>query len=76
MKRLQLSRQVMTLAIVIAATASQSTQAGTIKEIGVDGSFTMTTFNDPGFFALPIFLLKGSLSRTTRFGPVWEIEYL
>ena len=52
MKRLQLSRQVLTLAIVIAATASQSAQGGTIKEIGVDGSFTMTTFNNPGFFAL------------------------
>lgn len=48
MKRLQLSRQVLTLAIVIAATASQSAQAGTIKEIGVDGSYSVTTFDTPG----------------------------
>ena len=48
MKRLQFSRQVLTLAIVIAAIALQSAQGGTIKEIGVDGSYSVTTFDTPG----------------------------
>jgi len=53
MNRLHLSQKFLTLAIVIASTTcvSQSTQGGSIKEIGVDGSFSLTTFDDQGFSA-------------------------
>ncbi len=53
MNRLHISRQFWTLAIVIASMTcvSQSTQGGSIKEIGVDGSLSLTTFDDQGFFA-------------------------